>query len=814
MKLYADVILPLPLRLTYTYAVPDEFEGAAQVGSRVIVNLGVKKFYTGIIVKLHGNRPDVETVKAITTLLDDSPIVTDKQLTLWEFIASYYCCSIGDVFHQALPSSLQMKSEAYISINSEEASSGHDFTTDELTLLDRIADNKLYRLSEFNMAEIRIAKRLIEQGFIRYSEQITEKYHQLYTDYITLNSEYHNDERLNNLLNSLKRAKQQQQLIERYIALCTDENNRLQFRPIERTTLLKEANTATTTLKALTTKNILLVEKKKRFRTDVDDTETRPIHTLTPKQNEAYEQIKQQLNEKNTTLLHGVTASGKTEIYIKLIEEQIAQGKQVLMLIPEIGLTQELSHRLKLFFGNDMCVYHSRHNNQQRADIYRKMLSDNPYKIVIGVRSSIFLPFNNLGLIVIDEEHDMSYKQTDTAPRYNCRDVAIYLAHLHGAKTLMGSATPSIETYTNCQTGKYGLTTLSERYQGVPLPRIQIVDLSDCYKKRAINGHFSYEMINQINRTLQEKRQVILFQNRRGYSPYVECPQCAYVPHCPNCDVSLTYHRHTNTLRCHYCGYTQTMQHNCPECHEGQLSTRGFGTEQIEKEAMELFPEARIGRLDADTVRTLNSFDKILDNFRRGEIDIIIGTQIIAKGLHFDNVGIVGILNADNLLNAPDFRAYERAYQMIVQVAGRTGRSISQGKVVLQTSQPDNPLISHIVNNRYDLFFKTQMVERNTFHYPPYYRMITISVKDENECRCDQMAQQLSKSLKGIFGARILGPDIPLVGRIQNKYIRKITAKIELSASISRAKQLIINTIDSTLQGNTRTTATIDVDPM
>jgi primosomal protein N' (replication factor Y) len=491
------------------------------------------------------------------------------------------------------------------------------------------------------------------------------------------------------------------------------------------------------------------------------------------------------------------------------------------MLVPEAGLTQQLANRMKQFFGGKMGIFHSFCSSYERVETYQHQLSDTPYQLILGVRSSVFLPFKNLGLIIIDEEHDLGYKQIEPAPRYHARDVATYLARLHGAKTLFGSATPAIETYANCYNGKYKLVKLNERYGQVALPQVQLIDIKECYRKKQMKGHFSLEMIEQIKNCINSGQQVILFQNRRGFAPYMKCPQCGYVPKCPNCDVSLTYHRHNNTLTCHYCGHTESIHNtsnffSCPQCKDSQLSTHGFGTEQVEEEVKALFPDYSVARLDLDTSRSVKAFDSIVNDFQNGNIDILIGTQMVAKGLDFENVGLVGILNADNLLHHPDFRAYERAYQLLVQVSGRTGRRAEQGKVLIQTFQPENPIFAQIVRNDYQAFFNQDMTERHAFHYPPYVKLIRVIIRHTDFNTCNRAADLLANKLKLRLKNRILGPDVPSIGRIQNKYIKQILVKIEITAPIQQAKQIIQNEIQGVVAQRPYNTVQfqLDVDPI
>ena len=722
----------------------------------------------------------------------------------------------------------------------------------ESNIIDLLSDGKSHSISEFSAYRLKHIKHLIDIGIVAKTDKINDNYKPKFIDFIGINPLY--KENIEEALALIKGAKKQRELIEKYVALTN-------YQPIQRHALLEATNISSTILKQLTDKDILRIEKRRCYRIDTTSDITSEAHELTKAQQHAYEEIKSGFETHQSVLLHGVTSSGKTEIYIQLIKDCIAQGKQVLMLVPEAGLTQQLANRIKQFFGGEMGIFHSFCSSYERVETYMHQLSDNPYQLILGVRSSVFLPFKNLGLIIIDEEHDLGYKQIEPAPRYHARDVATYLARIHGAKTLLGSATPAIETYANCYNGKYKLVELNERYGQVALPQVQLIDIKECYRKKQMKGHFSLEMIEQIKNCINSGRQVILFQNRRGFAPYMKCPQCGYVPKCPNCDVSLTYHRHNDTLTCHYCGHTiamhnakftihnnlstlnsqlsinsspvlgevsegrrgeslnsklSTLNYLCPQCKGGQLSTHGFGTEQVEEEIKALFPDYNVARLDLDTSRSVKAFDTIVNDFQKGNIDILIGTQMVAKGLDFENVGLVGILNADNLLYHPDFRAYERAYQLMVQVSGRTGRRAEQGKVLIQTYQPENPIFNQIVRNDYRAFFNQDMAERHTFNYPPYVKLIRVIIKHVDFDTCNRAADMLANKLKLRLKNRILGPDVPSIGRIQNKYIKQILVKIEITAPIQQAKQIIQNEIQGVASQRPYNTVQfqLDIDPI
>lgn len=803
---FAEIIVPLPLAQSYTYSVPDEMAHALQVGMRVIVHFGARQFYTGIILEIHDRKPDYDKIKPISAILDDKPTLLPSQLQLWQFISSYYQASFGDIYKAALPSALKIETETTVSLIAEMVTEYSDYSTPETAVINILSDGKEHPITDFSTYRLRHVRQLIERGVVANNESTSCAYKPKYETNITLAEGF---EQVRELLPRLQKTPKQHKLLETYIHLSASTEH------ITKKMLLDETGYTDAPLKSLIGKGILAQTQRRIDRIDTTTLPWEAIHPLSDAQQTAYEEIEAQFKVFNTVLLHGVTSSGKTEIYIRLIKKYIEAGKQVLMLVPEIGLTQQLSARMKRFFGSAMGIYHSYCTNYERVETYNRQLSDTPYRLILGVRSSIFLPFKNLGLIIVDEEHDTSYKQNISAPRYQARDAAIYLAGMHGAKALLGTATPSVETYANCHFKKYGLVTLSERYGRIELPAVRIVNMQECYKKRAIKGHFSFELIKAMTAVLHNKHQIILFQNRRGFASYTECTECGYVPRCPNCDVSLTYHKRDNTLTCHYCGYTVPMQPVCPECHRPTLSTRGFGTEQIEEETRALFPEATVARLDIDTTRSARAFDRIFQSFQSGETDILIGTQMITKGLDFDNVALVGVLNADNLLNHPDFRAYERAYQMLVQVGGRTGRKKLQGEMIIQTSQPENPIIGQIMRHDYQTFFAQQMIERHTFKYPPYYRLIRITVKHQDEHICNMAVKRLASRLRLRFGNRVLGPDVPVVGKIQNKFLKNIMIKIELTASVHRAKQIIADEITAVRSVKPESTAifVLDIDP-
>ncbi len=796
---YIDVILPLPLGNRFTYFVPDEWQDEARIGMRVVVPFGKKKMYTGIICLIHSNKPELYEAKEIICLLDPYPILRHPQLKFWEWISSYYQAFIGDVYQAAIPAGLKLESETKVRLNAQ-FEDEINLTEKEHKVMDALKDGKIFNLSELsNATEISnimpTIKLLIEKDLIEISEEITEKYRPKTESYIQLSEFAASEENLREIFDQLSRAKKQLDILMKYIDLskCLTKNTLIE---VSRKELLEQSGSSDSVLRALIDKNILEVYQKEVGRLDTSHVKTEAKHPLNEFQQVALQEIYKQFATKNTVLLHGVTSSGKTEIYIHLIEQMLKEKKQVLYLVPEIALTTQLTSRLKRIFGNKLAVYHSRFSDAERVEIWNNLLLDNGYEIVIGARSAIFTPFRQLGLVIVDEEHETSYKQFDPAPRYHARNAAIVLASMHGAKTLLGSATPAIETYFNAKTDKYGYVELNQRYQELELPEVLVVDIKEAYRKKQMKGHFSPLLLEKIKTALDRYEQVILFQNRRGYAPYIECKACSYIPKCKNCDVSLTVHKYLNKLTCHYCGFTETIPQICPVCNTPNLENKGFGTEQIELEIEELFPQAKVARMDLDTTRSKRSYEKIISDFESGKINILVGTQMVTKGLDFERVSLVGILNADNMLNFPDFRAHERAYQLMAQVSGRAGRKNKRGTVVLQTRNPEHPIIGQVIRNDYAAMYQTQCAERQLFHYPPYTRLIEITLRHRDFKIVEKAAQTLANEMRKFFGKRVLGPNIPPISRIQNLYIKNILLKVEISASSEYAKENLLEMIN------------------
>ena len=759
---YVDVILPLPLDGLFTYAVPGELAGQVEVGVRVRVPLGGKKTYTAMVCRVHEQRPthlkpEVE-VKFVREVLDRQPILLDGQLRLWQWISDYYMSPIGDIFKAALPSGLKA-----------------------------------------------------EDGYRPKTET-----------YVRLAEAFRNERALHIAFDMLVRATGQKKVLETFLMLShwdSIEGSTPQEAVVEvtREELMNESHASTAVMKALADRHILETYEKEVGRLGSGG-EPHPdrIKPLSTAQQEAYNQILFQHLKKNVVLLHGVTSSGKTEVYIHLIQKALDEGRQVLYLLPEIALTVQMMERLRRVFGNRLGIYHSRYSDAERVEIWQKQLSKNPYDIILGARSAVFLPFQRLGLVVVDEEHETSFKQQDPAPRYHARSVAIMLARQYGAKVLLGTATPSMETYFNAQQGKYGMVALTTRYQDIQLPEIQVVDVKDLRRRKMMTGPFSPPLLAAIRQALERKQQVILFQNRRGFAPMVECKVCGWVPHCQHCDVSLTLHKNSNALTCHYCGYAYAVPTVCPCCGERELRHRGYGTEKIEDQIRELFPEARIARMDLDTTRTRNAYERLIGDFASGRTNVLIGTQMISKGLDFDRVAVVGILDADTMLNYPDFRAYEHAFTMMAQVAGRAGRKGQRGLVLLQTRNKDLPVIQQVLRNDYAAFSHEQLEERQQFHYPPYYHLVYVNLRHAKEPVIDSAAIYLGSLLRQQFGDRVLGPDKPSVARVKSLHLRKFVIKLEQGIDLPRVRQCLREVQQKIMQDKQYAALQIfyDVDPL
>lgn len=789
MPLFADVILPLALADSYTYIIPKELEGTIHAGYRVIVPFGKNKLYTAIVLRIHQNKPKNIALKEIHSQLDSIPIVNQHQLKLWQWISFYYMAPMGDVYNAALPAQLKLESKAYVSLSqnyqdlevlltpTEQEVVGYLHETkkpQQITDLNRQLDNKNI-LAHINALS---AKKVVTVG-----QTINTKYKEKTENHIRIHPQFDQTA----AEETLKRAQKQWELYK-FVEGYLKEHNTTS---ISRKELLADGIYTAPILSAVLTKNVLEQFEVSASRLNSHTLPSNKAKELTPHQQEAYEKIKTVFEEKDVCLLHGITSSGKTEVYIQLIKDTIEKGQQVLYLLPEIALTTQLTNRLQAVFGNDLAIYHSKINDNVRAEIWMKMISDNPYKIIIGVRSSVFMPFANLGLVVIDEEHDQSYRQTDPSPRYHGKNAAIMYAHLQKGKTLLGSATPAIESYYNALSGKYGLVSLSQRFENMALPTITLVDTKDLRRRKIMQSLLSPLLMEQMKEALANKQQVILFRNRRGFAPILECKNCGYTPKCNHCDVTLTFHKFQNRLKCHYCDASYPVITQCPDCGEESLQHLGSGTEQLAEEVSTLFPDAVVARMDTDTTRGATSYEQILTDFSLGKSQILVGTKMVSKGLDFDNVRVVGIIQADSLLNFPDFRSHEEGFQMITQASGRSGRKSVAGTVVIQTSNPNQPIFDYIKNNDYHNFFNTQLAERNLFKYPPYYRLIVIKLRYKYEATVAQAADYLALLLKKTLGERVLGPAIPAVGRVQQYYIREILLKMEIGFPITQVRELL-----------------------
>jgi len=757
---YADLILPVPLHGVFTYLVPDGMK--VGVGCRVLVTFGKNKTYLGIVMRLHDKKPEGYEVKPIQQVMDSAPIVTERQLKLWQWISDYYLSPIGDVYKAALPAGLKA-----------------------------------------------------EDG-----------YHPKTETYIRLTPQYQSATALHIALNVLSRAKKQLDAFIEYLTLSgwdqisdEDQPSAISHQPAEitREELMNVSGASAETIKQLEKRQMLETYEVEVGRLNHGG-EYHPelIQPLSPVQQKAHDEILFSMLKKNVTLLHGVMGSGKTEIYIHLIKLALERKEQVLYLLPEIALTVQMMQRLQRVFGDKLGIYHSKYSDAERVEIWQKQLSQNPYDVILGARSAVFLPFQRLGLVIIDEEHETSYKQQDPAPRYHARSAAIMLAQMFKAKTILGTATPSLESYHNAKTGKYALVELKERYQGIELPEIQVVDTADLQRRKMMAGPFSPLLLARVREALENGEQAILFQNRRGFAPVVECHQCGWVPTCQHCDVSLTYHRQMNQLTCHYCGYTYRVPTECPCCGSTDLRTRGFGTEKIEEQVREVFPDARISRMDLDTTRTRNAYERIICDFSARRTNILIGTQMVSKGLDFDHVSVVGILNADAMLNQPDFRAYEHAYMMMSQVSGRAGRKNKRGLVILQTKQPKLPVIDYVVRGDYIALYKDLIAERQAFRYPPYHHLIYVFLKHRQETTVHTAAIELGSRLRQWFGGRVLGPDKPSVAKVKQQNIRKLVLKLELGIDMKRVREYLLMAQSQMLADKRYSSLQIyyDVDPL
>jgi len=803
ITLFASVLLPLPVGATFTYRVPYDLNDQVREGVRVVVQFGAKKIYTALVISIQETAPVNYVPKYILSVLDEGPIATDVQRDFWFWMAGYYLCHPGEVMNAALPSAFKLASESKIALSPVLPDDFTNLSEKEMILVEALHYRKSIAVSEVSkildqQKIIPVIKTLMEKGFIIPEEELNDPYRPKRESFIQFTPAYAEDENaVRDLFDNLeKRARKQLEILMTFVRLSGYGLG--EMKAVKRSELLKQSGGSAGQLDGLISKEVFQVFNKVVSRFDFSDeiSDTDSI-SLTSAQQEALNKIQSFFIEKEVVLLHGVTSSGKTEIYIKLIREAIDRGRQVLFMLPEIALTTQIVSRLRKYFGNRVGVYHSRFNEHERVEIWNSVLhhgqghTGRQCDIILGARSALFLPFSNLGLVVVDEEHDASFKQADPAPRYHGRDAAIMLARLHGAKTLLGSATPAIESYYNALQGKYALVELPERYGEMKLPRVEIVNTREELRRGKMKNHFSTELLDRIQLALDHQEQIILFQNRRGFSLRLECDTCNWMPSCRNCDVTLVYHKNINQLRCHYCGYTTQIPEKCPDCHGVHIKMKGFGTEKVEEELQLIFPKARITRMDLDTTRSKHSLQQIITDFEIRKIDILVGTQMVTKGLDFDNVSLVSILNADNMLSYPDFRSGERGFQLMAQVSGRSGRRYRQGCVIIQTCQPDHPVILDVVSNNYASMFQKQLAERYKFSYPPYTRLVLLKLKHKDSILVNQAADHLARSLRKVFGKRILGPEYPMVSRIMNYYIKNIILKMERDAAPEMKKRLV-----------------------
>ncbi len=809
---YADVLLPLPVKGYFTYRVPYVLNSRICEGQRAVVPFGRNKVYSGLVRRVHEDPPPAFRVKYIHNLLDDNPVVTESQFLFWEWIASYYLCTEGEVMAAALPPAMKLAGETRISLNPAAQPDQHTLSEKEEMLLEALGSKGQLSLSEASETAslpkvLPLIKTMMEKGLVITKEELENPWRPRRVRHIQLSRDYAREQEMKELFDHCeKRAPRQLEVLMQYISLARKPENRPE---IPQQAVTKNMKGGSSALQSLIRKGVFDVSEKELSYFDHLEAGKEAVN-LNEHQEKALGEIKQGFREKDTVLLHGVTSSGKTELYIKLIKETIERGEQVLYLLPEIALTTQIIRRLQHHFGNRAGIYHSRFNPMERVEVWNNLLMGGVssgdehirYDLVLGPRSAVFLPFSKLGLIIVDEEHETSYKQHNPAPRYHARDAAIYLASMHGASVLLGSATPSLEAYSNSQSGKFGLAAIHKRHGGVMMPEIVVANLRHDKKGKAMRSHFSHALYKSMEEALQEGEQVILFQNRRGFSPRLECNVCHWLPECHQCDVSLVYHKKINRLKCHYCGHTTLPPATCPSCTSPAIRLQGFGTEKIEEELPLFFPDASVARMDLDTTRSKHAYRKIIEDFEARRTDILVGTQMVSKGLDFDNVGVVGILNADNMLNFPDFRSHERAFQLMAQVSGRAGRHKKQGKVIIQTHHPSHPIIKQVTENDYEGMYRQQITERQEFHYPPYTRLVKISVMHVREDYLSEAAAELTERIRNAFPGQVLGPEYPLVARVRNQFIKNTLIKLKRSAALIRDKQKLRELSDGFQQEN------------
>ncbi|MBN2481190.1 MAG: primosomal protein N' [Bacteroidales bacterium] len=827
-NLYADVILPLAVKGSFTYRLPPETGTEISPGMLVSVPFGKKKIYTAVIYKVYQNKPSGYEIKNIVSVLDAKPVVNDLQIKLWEWISEYYMCTLGEICNAALPSGLKLESETRIipqrlPDQEEPLEEPEKYVLDFLRRTDGMNIKQLQKVYQ-DRNVMPLLKIMMDKGLLSIEEKFRKKIPAKKLIMVRLSEIWNNAERIDELFHKLTRSGAKKRLLSVYLELAGESNGKT-GEGIQKNVLLRKAETGNAVFNEMMEQEIFAISEKETPLSEITlskipDHESKQPVNLNDAQQLAFQAIVKNFLNHDVVLLHGVTSSGKTEIYIHLIRETINKGKQVLYLLPEIALTAQMINRLRLVFGKKVAVYHSKYSDRERLETWKDLLQDCDQKdrrvnIILGARSSIFLPFMNLGLIIVDEEHENSYKQFDPAPRYHARDTAIILAGLHGAKVVLGTATPSLESYHNSTTGKYGLVELPDRYLDMKMPEILVVNTREARRRKAMYSHFSAVLADHITRALQNHNQVILFQNRRGFSSYLQCQDCGYIPLCRRCDVSLTYHKNNNRLKCHYCGYSEAVPMKCPVCKSEHILMKGFGTEKVEEEIALLFPGANAGRLDLDTTRTRKSYEHILDAFDRKELDILVGTQMVSKGLDFDNVKVVGIMNADTMLNYPDFRAYERSFQLMAQVSGRAGRKKERGLVIIQTTYDTHPVIDAVVKNDYHALYANQADERRKFNYPPFSRLISVTLKHRDRELLDEAAEKLARNLKRHLGDRVVGPEYPLVPRKHNYHMKNMLIKIEKGNMLQEAKAFVSEEIRALLRSGPFKSIQVipDVDP-
>lgn len=796
LAVFVEVILPLPLAGTYTYRVPRQLEAYVKVGQRVVVPFGRRKLYTGIVCEVHNRPPQAYQAKYIDDLLDDGRVVLDSQLDFWRWMHHYYMCHLGEVMNASVPSGLKLSSESRLAIHPDYTGETDGLDEEELDVLQALENHTFMTMDDLGglirKSHVhRVVRSLVEKFMVVQYEELQEKFRPKKLIVYRMAEWLEDREKLQEVFEALNRAPKQLEALMQFIQCSRTSDTK---GVVKRQVLISDNDISAAAVDQLVKKEILYKEELETSRLEDQGAWATSDIVLTEKQQQAFDQIKDALQTKEAALLHGVTGSGKTEIYIRLIQEKIADGGQVLYMLPEIALTAQIIQRLQKHFGEKVGIYHSKMSDNERVEVWRKQLSDQPYQVILGARSSLFLPFHRMDLIIMDEEHEHTFKQHDPAPRYHARDAAAFLCKHFGCKMLLGSATPSLEAYYSAKRERIALVNLGERYGGIQLPRIELCDLKLERKAETMKGPFSSQLLQRISETLAKRQQVIIFQNRRGYSSFVQCNSCGWVPGCINCDISLTYHKYSNDVRCHYCGHAENVPHVCPNCQSTYIKTKGFGTEQIEEELALHFPEHVVSRMDLDTTRGKHAYTRIISDFEDRRIDILVGTQMVTKGLDFDSVGLVGILNADQLLNYPDFRSYERAYQLMAQVSGRAGRKGKRGLVVVQTTVPEHFIIDQVVKNDYEGMYTVELEQRHKFRYPPFIRMICITIKHRDRDVVDHAADVLAKELAPIPDKLLLGPEYPLIQRVRNRYNKQIILKMG-GGHIKERKEEIFDTI-------------------